>query len=146
MFNLGFGEMLVIAFVFIIVVGPDRLPELLRTLGKALRSIQKANQELQSSIGIDKLRQEMMYPKDLQDALKWRPKPTYHTPLEPPKTATDPAPPATPAAPPSLASADHSNPEPEPPKNNEEKADATSLPAAEKPASEVDGKNGGGSG
>jgi Tat protein translocase TatB subunit len=88
MFNLGFGEILLIAFIFIIVVGPDKLPELLRTLGKTLRSVQKANQELQSTIGIDKLRQELLYPKDLQDALKWRPKPTYHSPLAPP---ADPA-------------------------------------------------------
>lgn len=85
-FNLGFGEILVIAFIFIIVVGPDRLPELLRSLGKALRSVQKANQELQSTIGIDKLRQELLFPHDLQDSLKWRPKPTYHSPLQPPES------------------------------------------------------------
>jgi sec-independent protein translocase protein TatB len=78
MFNIGFGEMLVIALVFIIVVGPDRLPELLRTLGKSLRTVQKANQDLRSSIGIDKLRQELFYPTDFADPLKWRPKPTLH--------------------------------------------------------------------
>ena len=95
MFNLGFGELLIIALVFIVVVGPDRLPELLRTLGKTLRSVQKANHDLQSSIGIDKLRQELMFPSDLHNPLKWRPKPTLHAPSEPPKSPTaDALPPA----------------------------------------------------
>lgn len=34
MFNIGFSEMLVIGIIALIVVGPDKLPELARTVGK----------------------------------------------------------------------------------------------------------------
>jgi Tat protein translocase TatB subunit len=88
MFNLGFGELLVIAFVFIIVVGPDRLPELLRTLGKTLRSVQKANRDLQSSIGLDKLSREILYPSDLFEKPKWLPKAPLNNQLGTPQANT----------------------------------------------------------
>ena len=86
MFNLGFGEILVIAFIFIIVVGPDRLPELFRTLGKTLRTVQKANRDMQSSIGLDTLRRELLYPSDLLEKSKWLPKPPLNSPPEAPTT------------------------------------------------------------
>jgi len=72
MFNLGLGELLVIAIIFIIVVGPERLPELMRSLGKALLSIQKANRDLQTSIGLDELRRELLYPQLGPDKLPKR--------------------------------------------------------------------------
>ncbi|MEK8088938.1 Sec-independent protein translocase protein TatB [Thermithiobacillus plumbiphilus] len=34
MFNIGFSEMMVIGIIALIVVGPDKLPELARTVGK----------------------------------------------------------------------------------------------------------------
>lgn len=134
MFNLGFGELLVIALVFIVVVGPDRLPELLRTLGKTLRSVQKANQDLQSSIGIDKLRQELMFPSDLQNPLKWRPKTTLHTPSEPPKSPTpDRLPPAEASA--AIASIQEETPTP---KTDDVDAETASVPSPQAPAQKDD--------
>src|SRR5512137_2133355 len=70
MFNLGIGEILVIAIILIIVVGPDRLPELMRNLGKALHGIQKANRDLQASVGLDQLRRELLYPPLNTDELR----------------------------------------------------------------------------
>jgi sec-independent protein translocase protein TatB len=55
MFNIGFGEFLIIAVLLIIVVGPDRLPALMRTVGRTLRSVRKASDDLRASAGLDEL-------------------------------------------------------------------------------------------
>jgi sec-independent protein translocase protein TatB len=55
MFGIGFGEVLVIAVILIIVVGPARLPALMATLGKTLRSARQASDELRSSLGLREL-------------------------------------------------------------------------------------------
>ena len=70
MFNLGFGELLVIGIILIIVIGPDRLPEMMRTMGQALRGFQKANRDLQQSMGLDQLRRELLYPPIDPEALR----------------------------------------------------------------------------
>ena len=41
-FGIGLPEMLVIAIVALIVLGPDRLPEAARTLGKGVRDLRQA--------------------------------------------------------------------------------------------------------
>ena len=40
--NLGLSELLVIAVVALLVIGPKRLPEVARGLGEALRAFQEA--------------------------------------------------------------------------------------------------------
>lgn len=42
MFDLGFQELIVIFIVALLVFGPKKLPELARTLGKAVRDIRQA--------------------------------------------------------------------------------------------------------
>ncbi|MFN3135546.1 MAG: twin-arginine translocase TatA/TatE family subunit [Candidatus Kryptonium sp.] len=55
--NIGFGELLVIALFILIFFGPKKIPDIARTLGKAVREFRKAMQdvqsELQSVTGID---------------------------------------------------------------------------------------------
>ena len=46
MFNLGFGELLIIFLIALIFVGPKRLPELARALGKGIREFQRGTREL----------------------------------------------------------------------------------------------------
>ena len=41
MFNIGGGEILLIAVVALLVLGPQRLPEMARTIGKALREFRR---------------------------------------------------------------------------------------------------------
>jgi Tat protein translocase TatB subunit len=53
MFGIGFGELLIIIVVLIIAVGPQQLPSLMRTIGKAIRSMRQASQDLRDSIGLD---------------------------------------------------------------------------------------------
>jgi sec-independent protein translocase protein TatB len=55
MFGIGFGEVLVIAVILIIVVGPARLPGLMASLGRTLRSARQASDELRSSLGLREL-------------------------------------------------------------------------------------------
>jgi sec-independent protein translocase protein TatB len=63
MFNLGFGEILVICVVLIIVVGPERLPSLMKTVGKAVRTVRQASREIQSTVGLDEiLREDVLNP------------------------------------------------------------------------------------
>jgi sec-independent protein translocase protein TatA len=40
--NLGWGELLVIFVIVLLILGPRRLPELGRSLGQAIRSFQRA--------------------------------------------------------------------------------------------------------
>lgn len=46
MFGLGAGEILIIVAFALIFIGPKKLPELARNLGKGLREFQKAKDEL----------------------------------------------------------------------------------------------------
>jgi len=55
MFGIGFGELMVIAVVVLIAVGPRRLPTLMKSLGRAMREFRKATRELRSQVGLDEL-------------------------------------------------------------------------------------------
>jgi Tat protein translocase TatB subunit len=49
-FSIGPWEVLLIFVVIVIVLGPHRLPEIARTLGKWVRAIRKAGSDLSSGI------------------------------------------------------------------------------------------------
>jgi sec-independent protein translocase protein TatB len=46
MFGLGFGEIVIIAILALLLLGPDRLPDAAKTLGKTLREIRKHTDDL----------------------------------------------------------------------------------------------------
>ena len=50
MFNIGGGELLVIFLVVLIFIGPTKLPEVARTLGKIASSIKKMNTNFQDEM------------------------------------------------------------------------------------------------
>ena len=50
MFGLGMGEIMVILFVALIFIGPKKLPELAKGLGKGIREFQNAAKGLTDSI------------------------------------------------------------------------------------------------
>jgi len=50
MFGLGAGEILLIVFAALIFLGPKKIPELAKGLGKAIREFQKAKDELMSEV------------------------------------------------------------------------------------------------
>ena len=63
MFDIGFPELMLSAIVGLLVIGPDRLPEALRTLGLWLgrmrRSFQSVKAEIEKEIGMDEVRKPL---------------------------------------------------------------------------------------
>jgi len=55
MFSLGFGEILVICVILILVVGPERLPAVMKGVGKTMRTVREASREIRSTVGLDEL-------------------------------------------------------------------------------------------
>lgn len=46
MFGLGMGEVLLILLLAVVFIGPKKLPDLARSLGKSLREFQRAKDEI----------------------------------------------------------------------------------------------------
>jgi sec-independent protein translocase protein TatB len=63
MFDIGFSEILMIAVVSLIVIGPKRLPETVRFfgywLGRIRRSIHKARADMEREFGLDDIRRDL---------------------------------------------------------------------------------------
>jgi sec-independent protein translocase protein TatB len=53
MFGIGMPEMLMILAVALIIFGPKRLPELAKSLGRALGEFRRATSDLKQSIETD---------------------------------------------------------------------------------------------
>ncbi len=51
--SIGITELIVIFVVALIVIGPKRLPDLAKTLGKTLRDFKRATSDFQESINLD---------------------------------------------------------------------------------------------
>lgn len=65
MFGLGFGEMVVLGVVLIVVVGPRELPKLLRSLGSGIRKLREMSSDLREQSGIDDIINEEGLREDL---------------------------------------------------------------------------------
>lgn len=63
MFDIGFFELLVIAIVGLLVIGPERLPETVRAIGlwigRLKRSLRETRSELEKQIGADDIRRQL---------------------------------------------------------------------------------------
>lgn len=63
MFDIGFSELLIVALVALIVIGPERLPTAARTLGHIVgrikRSLGSIREDVEREIGMDELRLQM---------------------------------------------------------------------------------------
>jgi len=53
MFGIGMPELILIMAIALIVIGPKKLPDLARSIGRALGEFKKATGELKSSLGVD---------------------------------------------------------------------------------------------
>lgn len=71
MFGLGMMEILMILAIALIVVGPQKLPELAKTLGKAMGEFKRSAQDLKRSMDVETTIKEIDIPKtDVNDVLK----------------------------------------------------------------------------
>ena len=50
MFDIGLPEMIVIMVIALVVFGPQKLPEIAKSLGKAIKEIKKASEEVKGSL------------------------------------------------------------------------------------------------
>jgi Tat protein translocase TatB subunit len=89
MFGIGFGELLVLAVVLLIAVGPEKMPTFVKAVGKGIREFRRATRELKNSVGLDELLrdEELRELRDLRRPLATgpRPVPSKPTPSDPPK-------------------------------------------------------------
>ena len=71
MFEIGFPELLVIVFVGLLVVGPEKLPEIIKALTRSfgvIRSYLKETRlEIEKSVGMDEIRQDLHNEKIMED-------------------------------------------------------------------------------
>lgn len=51
MFGIGFGELLVILVIALVVVGPERMPDLARRLGLAIRDVRRMYDNMRGELG-----------------------------------------------------------------------------------------------
>ena len=66
MFGIGLPEMILILAIALIVIGPQKLPDLAKSLGRAMREFKKATSELKDSMHINELEEV----KDSFDEMK----------------------------------------------------------------------------
>ncbi len=55
MFGIGMPEFILIMVIALIVIGPKKLPELARAIGKGLSEFRKATEEIKESLNMDEI-------------------------------------------------------------------------------------------
>lgn len=106
MFDIGFLEMVVVAIVALLVLGPERLPGAVRMaglyLGRIKRSLADVRSQVEREMGADEIRQTLHNEKIMADLAKRKPgesnvKRNITAPASPDETTTGPAEVTTPA-------------------------------------------------
>lgn len=79
MFDIGFLELLLVAIVALLVLGPERMPAAVRMaglyLGRIKRSLAEVRSQVEREIGADELRQTLHNEKIMADLAKQQPAP-----------------------------------------------------------------------
>ena len=89
MFNIGTPELILILVVALIILGPKRLPELAKSLGRGIREFQKAADDVKDSLTRD-IREEGENP-DILGPGRIESAPPVEPPAEPvPEPAPEP--------------------------------------------------------
>ncbi|MDA8866031.1 Sec-independent protein translocase protein TatB [Porticoccaceae bacterium] len=71
MFDIGFLELLVVALITLVVMGPERLPEAIRAIslwiGRLKQLLAKTRQDIENEVGMDDIRHQLHNEQVLKD-------------------------------------------------------------------------------
>ena len=74
MFDIGFSEILIIATLTLIVMGPNGLPETIKTItlwiGRLRNFINSARSDIENEVGIDEIKKQLHNEKVMQEIAK----------------------------------------------------------------------------
>jgi Tat protein translocase TatB subunit len=70
MFGIGVQELIIIAIIALLIVGPKKLPDLAKTLGKGFRDFQKASEGITDDLKQTMQSDDKPDDKPKEDALK----------------------------------------------------------------------------
>ena len=74
MFDIGFSEILIIATLTLIVMGPNRLPETIKTItlwiGRLRNFINSARSDIENEVGFDEIKKQLHNEKVMQEIAK----------------------------------------------------------------------------
>ena len=74
MFDIGFSEILIVATLTLIIMGPKRLPETVKTitlwLGRIRNFINSAKVEIENEVGIDEIKKQLHNKKIMNEIEK----------------------------------------------------------------------------
>ena len=71
MFEIGFPELLLILFVGLVVVGPDKLPQIIKSTTRAFRTLRayfnEVKSQIEKSVGMEEIRQDLHNEKIMEN-------------------------------------------------------------------------------
>jgi TatA/E family protein of Tat protein translocase len=92
MFGIGMPEMILILAIALIVIGPKKLPDLAKSLGRAMNEFKKATREIKDSIDVDgDLKDVKQSFDDLNTDLRDSINPLKNDPVKPPTESPAPS-------------------------------------------------------
>ena len=74
MFDIGFSEILIVATLTLVIIGPTRLPETVKTitlwLGRIRNFINSAKVDIENEVGIDEIKKQLHNEKIMKEIEK----------------------------------------------------------------------------